>query len=305
MLGAVAQGIFQRGRELSRSQGLRLRGSRGPARHDRNMQVLRDTSVIVTGQTPQRIGQQGSRRELARALAQGICLASVPQIRDQTHRGLVRQMDHIQIRHRQGKSRALQQSGTVPQPGEGRYPWRNPTLMHSFGFHQRMAQPGQRRQNGHAGQKQPIGHKYITDLRQQTRQVIDPVQRQAGHHQIKTGRSKGQPLVIHAHRRTAIARAHARRQVSRNRGDTPPTQQGGHNTPSTNIQRRAEGAGDIIQPVQKATGRFLQHGPDMIDLIRRTVPVQAHDTTVKYLWHIHAHPPDVPLRIRPANPTIA
>ena len=245
-------------------------------------------SVAVTRPSRSRQPRQRRRKQLPRrhapvALAQRVRLPRRAQIAQQRERIGVEQPQFLHVRDRQREPGALQQRGAVAQIGERRHPRRGAAGQCRLGLGQRLAQFRQRAERRQARQQQPVRTQREAQLDQRARQVVDPVQRQARHHQIEAARRERQELLVRRHRRPAVQRRHRRRQVAAHHLDAARAQQRRHHAAPADIQRLGEPPRRVVQPVEQPLGRVAQHVGDAAHRARGAVAMAPHGATVEHL----------------------
>ena len=134
----------------------------------------------------------------------------------------------------------------------------------------------------------------MAQLDQRARQIVDPMQRQARHHEVKTFTRERQELLVRGHRHPAVQRGHRRREIAANHIDAARAQQRRHHTPTAHIQRAVEAARHVIQPIEQAIRAIAQHIRDAANVWCGPVAMPAHRATVEYLHarvhHTHVRP---------------
>ena len=161
---------------------------RRPARQPHNIEG-RPNAPIGIGKTPGvDVGHMHKRRAPQRhttARHKRVGRPHAPQIVHQIESRAVARRYALDIGHRQGESRALQQSAELPKIGERRHTRRGAAFDFAFGLGKGLSQLRQGFAAKERRQKQSIRLERAADLREHTRQVIGKVQRQAGHDEIE------------------------------------------------------------------------------------------------------------------------
>ena len=197
-------------------------------------------------------------------------------------------MPFFGVRDGGGEAGALQQPGAIAQIGEGRHPGRRPAKQRRLRLGQRRAQRAQAAKRGEGGEEQPVGPQRPAQLQQRAGEVVDPVQRQAGHDQVEGRRGEGHELLVRRDRRAAVAPGHRRGEVAAYRLDPAGAQQGRHDAAAADVQGEAEAAGHVVQPVQQPFRAVAQQVGHRGHGRGGPVAVQPHRAAVEHHHGGHA-----------------
>jgi hypothetical protein len=254
---------------------------RRPPRHYRHPQRHRH-APLFRRQPNQRRRKQCPWRNQATASTNGIRFPRRSQIRQQSERVRIQQTNILDIRHRQHEPRPLQQMRAIAQLRERRDPRRRPARDLRLRLGQCRTQFRQRPQSRQTGQQHPLGPQRLAQLQQRARQVVDPVQRQAGHDQIEAARPKRQALLVRHHAQPAVPRRHPRRQIATDHPHPTLTQQRRHHPASAHIQHIDEPPVGIIHAVQQPFGGIAQHVRDLSHRGGGPFAMQADSAAIEY-----------------------
>ena len=153
-------------------------------------------------------------RALARPVVKGGGLAHGAQVGEQSERVLVADGDGVGVHDRQGEAGALQERGAVGGVDEGRDPRTRAAAHPRLGLGQALTQFGQGGAAEEGAQEKPVRLQRPPDLHQRAHEVVDPVQGEAGDHEIEAVLSDRQPLLVRHQARSRPSRQHRMGEVA-------------------------------------------------------------------------------------------
>ena len=282
-----AQRIRQPMRRAARSRRLLLALMRCPARHDDQPQPRCD--ALRPGRSAAAAIGSRARGGMRRSAASTALVSpAARRSAKQAERAAIGQRHLLGVGDGQGEAGALQQAGRVAQFREGR----------DAGGKGRRAAPSRPRpappagaaacrdRGATRGTTRPAPG--AADLDQRAGQVVDPMERQARHHQVEAFGREGQEFLVRRHGQPAGARRHPRREVGRDdEGNAARPQPRRHHAPPAEVERAGEAARRVVQPVEQPVGAILEDGGDPRDGRRRPVAPPAHQTPVEDPHLVH------------------
>ncbi len=128
-----------------------------------------------------------------------------------------------------------------------------------LGLQEGGAQGGEGAEDGHAGEEQAAGLEGAAELDEGARQVVDPVQREMGDHQVEGVFAEGEGFAVDGDGREAGADGHGGGHIGGDDGHAAAAQGGGDATAAAEIERDAKLRSGVIEPVQHPGCELVYH----------------------------------------------